>query len=238
MITERDGVPVTTSRAVAEQFGKKHFHVLRDIQSLMAELDKTEDGKAFNQSNFGLIYITDAMNRQKPAYILTRDGFTLLAMGFTGARALQFKIAYINAFNRMEQIIKGGSSPALQGIERRIEALEQHTGGTAPLAGEADIFLKAIKSAIASGEYYIKRKYEPSREKPGTLLGIRGRTETALKALTAYNIYAAYSAQPLRRVALWELLERCGMIAPRKSAPLEANFNGKRAGVIFLPLIL
>lgn len=132
MITERDGIPVTTSRAVAEQFGKNHKEVLRAIENTITQLKETDEGKAFNERNFAPISLRDAMNREKPAYLLTRDGFTLLAMGFTGAKAVQFKVAYINAFNRMERLIRGGGvsapAPALKSIERRFEALEQATG--------------------------------------------------------------------------------------------------------------
>ena len=52
MITERDGIPVTTSRAVAEQFGKQHKNVIQAIEGLRATLDETEDGRAFNRLNF------------------------------------------------------------------------------------------------------------------------------------------------------------------------------------------
>lgn len=195
MITERDGKPVTTSRAVAEQFGKQHKNVIRDIENLRATLDETENGKAFNRLNFEPVTLPDAKGESRPAYLLTRDGFTLLAMGFTGAKAVQFKVAYINAFNRMERLIRGGGvsapAPALQSIERRLEALEQATGPQITGASkEGLIFLQAIRAAIDSGEYYIKQKYKPYKGKPGILLGTRGRTETAVKTLLAYKIYS------------------------------------------------
>ena len=107
MITERDGVPVTTSRALADHFGKQHKNVLRDIESTIDQLNQTEEGKAFTRLNFEPISALDAMNREQPMYLLTRDAFTLLAMGFTGSRALAFKVAYINACNRMEQLLTG-----------------------------------------------------------------------------------------------------------------------------------
>lgn len=88
MITERDGIPVTTSRAVAEQFGKQHKNVIQAIEGLRATLDETEDGKEFNRLNFQPVTMPDAKGEARPAYLLTRDGFTLLAMGFTGAKAV------------------------------------------------------------------------------------------------------------------------------------------------------
>lgn len=88
----------TTSLLVAEKFDKKHFHVLRDIEHII----KICPDKAFNASNFGLVNYRDLKGETRPMYNLTRDGFTMLAMGFTGQTAFLWKIAYINAFNRME----------------------------------------------------------------------------------------------------------------------------------------
>ena len=239
MITERDGIPVTTSRAVAEQFGKNHKEVLRAIETTITQLKETEEGRTFNERNFAPISLRDAKNREKPAYLLTRDGFTLLAMGFTGAKAMQFKIAYINAFNRMERLIRGGGvsapAPALQSIERRLEALEQATGPQITGASkEGLIFLQAIRAAIDSGEYYIKQKYKPYKGKPGILLGTRGRTETAVKTLLAYKIYSEYASHPLSRMALWGLLERNGIILEREGLPYTVSFGDGKCGAIYI----
>ncbi len=97
-LTVIDGQPTTTSNEVAQHFGKQHQHVMERIRSLTAETPNE-----FNQSNFRLVETTDAKGEKRPAYCLTRDGFTLLAMGFTGKKALSFKLAYIDAFNRMER---------------------------------------------------------------------------------------------------------------------------------------
>lgn len=240
MITERDGIPVTTSRAVAEQFGKNHKEVLRAIENTITQLKETDEGKAFNERNFAPISLRDAMNREKPAYLLTRDGFTLLAMGFTGAKAVQFKVAYINAFNRMERLIRGGGvsapAPALKSIERRLEALEQATGAqTADLSEVGATFLQAIRAAIESGEYYISRPYSKTAE-IGKQLGRRERTETVLIAKTAYKVYAEYTAHPLARLTLWSVLEQIGTIEARErdSAPMVASFKECKAGAIYI----
>ena len=240
MITERDGIPVTTSRAVAEQFGETHAHLLRDIEKLKQDLEQTDEGKAFSQSNFGLRTSLDSRGKEQPIYTLTRDGFTLLAMGFTGAKAVQFKVAYINAFNRMERLIRGGGvsapAPALAGIERRLEALEQATGTqTADLSEVGATFLQAIRAATESGEYYISRPYSKTAE-TGKQLGRRGRTETALIVKTAYKVYAEYVAHPLARLTLWSVLEQIGTIEARErdSAPMVASFRGCKAGAIYI----
>ncbi|BBF74771.1 putative antirepressor [Lacticaseibacillus paracasei] len=88
---------VTTSLRVAEVFGKDHKHVLETISNLAAEKSAA---KFFAEATY------DNRGKQYPMYYMNRDGFTLLAMGFTGKRALQFKIKYIQAFNSMEATLK------------------------------------------------------------------------------------------------------------------------------------
>ena len=90
----------TTSRKVAEVFGKEHSHVLRDIR----ELGCSDE---FRKSNFGFSeYKVDGNNKTYKEYVITRDGFTLLVRGYTGEKAMQFKEAYILAFNEMEKELK------------------------------------------------------------------------------------------------------------------------------------
>ncbi|MCT3351770.1 phage regulatory protein [Lacticaseibacillus paracasei] len=84
---------VTTSLRVAEVFGKDHKNVIQSIENLAAEKSAT---KFFAEATY------DNRGKQYPMYYMNRDGFTLLAMGFTGKKALQFKIKYIQAFNSME----------------------------------------------------------------------------------------------------------------------------------------
>lgn len=95
-----DGQITTTSNQVAEHFGKRHTHVLRAIKNLLKELPEE------HQPNFGLTFNevvgANGATRKEPAYRMTRDGFTLLAMGFTGKEAMQWKVAYLSAFNKME----------------------------------------------------------------------------------------------------------------------------------------
>lgn len=88
---------VTTSLRVAEVFGKYHKHVLETISNLAAEKSAA---KFFAETTY------DNRGKQYPMYYMNRDGFTLLAMGFTGKKALQFKIKYIQAFNSMEATLK------------------------------------------------------------------------------------------------------------------------------------
>jgi Rha family phage regulatory protein len=88
----------TTSLNVAEVFGKRHDHVLRDIDNLLSSLPSE-----WGVPNFGEGSKTNTQNGQSYRYFnLTRDGFMLLVMGFTGEKALKLKLAYIEQFNAME----------------------------------------------------------------------------------------------------------------------------------------
>jgi Rha family phage regulatory protein len=103
-----EGQITTTSQQIAEHFGKRHTHVLRAIRNLLAELPESA------RPNFGLSEFTDDTGRKLPAYRITRDGFTLLAMGFTGKEAMQWKVAYLTAFNKMEQELLARTSYTVQ----------------------------------------------------------------------------------------------------------------------------
>ena len=92
------------SRSVAAFFEKEHFHVLRDI----ARITDTRSGlsKEFIDSNFVADKYKDSTGRKLPCYQMTRDGFTILVMGYTGEKAMRFKELYIKRFNEMEALIK------------------------------------------------------------------------------------------------------------------------------------
>lgn len=86
---------VTTSLKVAETFDKRHDNILRDVENIKKDV-----------LNFEEMFLEgsepDSYGRSRKVIYMTRDGFTLLAMGFTGSKAMQFKLQYIQAFNEME----------------------------------------------------------------------------------------------------------------------------------------
>lgn len=105
-IVARNGVLMTSSIGVAERFGKRHADVLRAI----AELDCSRE---FIERNFAFsTYRPEGAKRDYPYVEMTRDGFTFLAMGFTGKEAAQWKEGYISAFNAMEAHIRTQSQVA------------------------------------------------------------------------------------------------------------------------------
>lgn len=89
---------VTTSLQIAESFEREHHDVIKSINRL--EKDIGTFSEMFRETN-----IEDSYGRDRKAYYMNRDGFTLLAMGFTGKKALEFKLEYINQFNKMERSI-------------------------------------------------------------------------------------------------------------------------------------
>lgn len=92
------------SLMVAKMFNKTHQHVLRDI----AKITESKSGlsEEFRVHNFVKSSYKDSTGRKLPCYDMTRDGFTVLVMGYTGQRAMRFKETYIHRFNEMESFIR------------------------------------------------------------------------------------------------------------------------------------
>ena len=116
-VSLHDGRPATTSREVAHYFRKRHDNVVRDIRSIMDNCPEEFTALNFEVSNY-----LDQTGRSLPMYIIFRDGFTLLAMGYTGPEAMRFKLAYIEAFNRMEAELAKRKRSALPAAPRFDEA--------------------------------------------------------------------------------------------------------------------
>lgn len=95
-----NGRPTALSTQVAEFFGKLHKNVIRDIRNLIESIPE------LGRLNFELSSYINEQGKELPCYRMDRKGFVLLAMGFTGEQALKFKIAYIDAFDEMEERLK------------------------------------------------------------------------------------------------------------------------------------
>ena len=107
---------VTSSVQVAKTFGKQHKHVLESIKNLVAENSAAKS--MFAEGSY------ENRGKEYRIFYLNRDGFTLLAMGFTGNRALEFKLKYISAFNQMENEIKTMSKDSYM-IDDRVKRAEK-----------------------------------------------------------------------------------------------------------------
>lgn len=114
ILSTQNGEPVASSRQIAESFDKRHDHVIRDIDTIKKDVP-----------NFGEMFFEteapDSYGRPQRTYLMNRDGFTLLAMGFTGKAALEWKLKYIQAFNAMEKQL--AQRPQLSRAELMAQAL-------------------------------------------------------------------------------------------------------------------
>ena len=121
-LTERDGKAVVSSRDIARVFEKEHRRVLQDVRTI------AENDLVWGLHNFVQSAYTNEQNKSQPEYLITRDGFTLLVMGYTGEKAMRFKKAYIAAFNEMESRFAPRNYKeallALVAAEEKKEALE------------------------------------------------------------------------------------------------------------------
>lgn len=107
-------INVVTSLDVAETFEKEHYHVIEDIREIQSKISAPEFSGLFYEDEY------KASNGKKnPMFYMNRDGFTLLVMGYTGEKAMKFKLAYINQFNQMEELLKGKLIEREKGIAVR-----------------------------------------------------------------------------------------------------------------------
>lgn len=188
---------VTSSTNIAETFNKQHAHILRDVDQLRKDV-----------SNFGEMFFEatepDSYGRDRRIYLMNRDGFTLLAMGFTGSKALHFKVEYINAFNQMERQMMQQPKSQAELIammaqnnveqERRLSLVEQEQKNTREILAltnndwrnKVNAILNGIALKLGGGQYYsdIKNEsYQLLEDRAGCSLCIRLNNRKAKMAL-------------------------------------------------------
>lgn len=207
IVFENNNEAVTTSRIVADYFRKRHDHIVRDIDNLKEKVSPQFWGTNFLKTQY--------QNRGKEytEYLMTKDGFTILAMGFTGAKAMQFKEAYITAFNKMEKLLKGNET-ILQ-LEKRIQEIEEAHKPFKKVTEESIIkdYFTSIQKALKSDKYYLKRR-KGSGSGTGQLLGTYDMFTYSLIGQKSYDIYKEYAETPVHRQALYNLLLTRGYLIP------------------------
>ncbi|KAA6303123.1 MAG: hypothetical protein EZS26_000726 [Candidatus Ordinivivax streblomastigis] len=145
------GTLVTNSLLVAQKFGKQHKDVLEKVRSLTAE----------NSAVLSMFYETiycNEQNKQQPLFVMNRDGFSLLVMGFTGKEALKFKVDFITAFNKMEEMIKSATNQIPQSFsealklayiqQEQIELQQRQLEEEAPKVAFANAIISAESSCL------------------------------------------------------------------------------------------
>lgn len=192
----------TTSLSVANVFNKRHSDILAQIREF-----PNDD---FTERNFPLSEYTDSTGRKLPCYNLTRDGFSLLVMGFTGERAYKWKIEFIAAFNKMEAMIKRGNS--------HLDALIDNMGSL----NEKIDKLQAKNSALAGELIEASRKYTAALERENELLRSARVSDTPLNAPVSLGTGRKFSPSELQRA---QKLKAQGLTNARIAQALGRNLS-------------
>lgn len=182
LVVSSHGRAVTSSIRVAEYFEKRHDNVLRDIRNLIDALPPDWRLLNFEETQIETLTPTGGVHHE-PAFEITRDGFTLLAMGFTGEKALQFKLDYIAAFNRMEaQLTVPRSEPtALVPILTQGERYR-----SAALTPETAHALQHVKQEIQSVTAHKKKQ-------PMGIVDCRAILEAVVSDILSWNYACPYA---------------------------------------------
>ena len=198
----KDGELVVTSRQVAEDFGKQHQHVTQAIENLISENSLLKS--MMMESEY-----TTERGRKYKEYLLTRDGFSLLVMGFTGSRALEWKLKYIEAFNKMEQAIKnpyGHLSKEVQAIFALDHKQQQ-----------LEVEVKELKDGMPLFNVECKELQALVRKKGIEVLGGKGSQAYKNNSLRG-KVYADIQHELKRefQVTRYEAIKRCQLIKARE----------------------
>ncbi len=155
LVTLHGDHPTTTSRIIAAHFGKSHKDVLRAIESL-------ECSEEFGRRNFALSSYINQQGKRQPMYDVTRDGFAMVGMGFTGSMAVRMKEGFIAAFNGMETALR----------QRHEAGIQRLAAVIAPELLRADprrrqlvryrklgLTMREIRQLTGRGEDFLRREY-------------------------------------------------------------------------------
>ena len=148
-VTNYNGSIVVSSRDVARDFGKEHNDTKKRIRELVRDMGE------ISHNYFVPSEYKDSLNRTQEEYLLTRDGFSLLVMGFTGAPPLKWKLKYIDAFNKMEQALRN-QVPQLSEKQQCILAI--YDGGQGAIQGAKRLSEIEIAEAVAPLEAKIEEQ--------------------------------------------------------------------------------
>lgn len=166
--------PVCSSLQVAEKFGKRHTHVIERIEKII-ENDSTENSaQCFKAS----IY-KDSTGKSNKMYVMNRDGFTFLVMGFTGKKANEWKWQYIKAFNQMEKFIR----------EKQTKIwIETRKAGKLTRKAETDTIKNLVEYAKAQGSQHADKLYMTYSKLANKMAGVSKRDEATVMQLNNLSL--------------------------------------------------
>lgn len=168
------------SLQVAKKFGKRHDKLVAEIERMYSELI----GKGCAQNGGNPLFIKSSyvhsQNKQTyPMYLMNRDGFSLLVMGFTGKKALEWKLQYIKAFNQMENFIREKSTQTW---------IETRKAGKLTRKAETDTIQKLVEYAKMQGSSHAEMLYMTYSKLAKKMTGINNRDEATVMQLNNLSL--------------------------------------------------
>lgn len=184
----KNNAAVCDSLQVAEKFGKRHDKLIAEIRRMYGELigkrtPRNGGAKFFFESTY------ENRGKRYPMFLMTRDGFSLLVMGFTGKNALEWKLQYIRAFNQMEKLIQEKSTAAYQ-LSDQAEKATRKT--------ETDIIKEFVEYARAQGSTHADHYYSNYTRLAYKSVGITDKTTAAGSQLDDLSLVEHLIAHTLR----------------------------------------
>lgn len=175
---------VCTSLQIAEKFNKRHKNVIRDIEKLIFNALNFEPVDELSEEEvnrlkecvkyFKLDTYTDEKGEKRPMYYMNKQGFSILAMGFTGKKALAWKIQYMQAFEYMERVLS----------ERNTQLwIEQRKQGKITRKAETDVIQKLVKYAKEQGSKHSQMLYMTYSKLANKMAGIKDRDMATMSQL-------------------------------------------------------
>lgn len=224
-VHQSNGILVTTSRNVAAVFGKEHYNVLKDIERTISQLPEGQTSDLTSGLFIKSVYKTEPNGRDYPEYLITKDGLTLLVMGYTGETAMRFKLAYIQRFNEMEQALKAkreqfNSDPILQQMRRA-----EYLLGTAGIEGN--------QMALALDKLHKNKTGESLLALTGIELVRPQQVHLATPTEIGQRLAAARGVEQISGIAVNKMLAAKGY-QERVNGKWVATELGKQAGATYL----
>ena len=164
---------LTDSLTVAEMFEKRHDHVLVKIEKILNDSPENS-GQCFHKTRY-----KDASGKWNTKYLMNRDGFTFLVMGFTGKKADAWKWKYIEAFNKMETVIREKTTLAWS---------ETRQFGQITRKAECDTLKRLVDYAKSQGSQHADKLYTVYSKLANTSSGIKNRDEATIRQLTTLDL--------------------------------------------------
>lgn len=188
LVVMKNQQAVTTSLKVAEVFSKAHRTVLATIRNLTAQ--NSAVGNMFAEGTY-----VNRQGHEQPMYYMNRDGFSLLVMGFTGEAALQFKLKYIEAFNKMDEFIKEQSLPQTpeEQLQLTMKVANRLVGRVGKVEKRVDKAEKDLEYIKDTAEVDEQERYQLLQERTARVMkACGGQDSNYYREKKAKKVYAEF----------------------------------------------